>query len=60
MNYEYKVQIKTNDKEDWITTTPWFKNIIDARVFAKRYKSMCRNLAGTRIVRRPTDWEVVE
>ena len=59
MNYEYKVQIGTKGKDDWIMSTYSFKNEINAKVWAKRCKEMRPN-AKTRIVRRPKDWEVVE
>lgn len=59
MKYEYKVQIHSGGKTDWILSRYSFNNDIQAKVWARRYRGVYPS-AKTRIVRRPKDWEVVE
>lgn len=57
--YEYKVQIHSGGKTDWILSHDSFNNDILAKVWARRYRGVYPS-AKTRIVRRPLEWEVVE
>ena len=59
MDYEYKVQIATKGKDDWILSVPSFDNEINAKVWARRYGEMCPRTT-VRVVRRSKEWEVVE
>ena len=59
MNYEYRVQILSPSKDEWLLSADTFVSEIYARVWARRYCGVCPK-AKTRIVRRPKDWEVVE
>ena len=59
MNYEYKVQILSPSKDEWLLSADTFVSEIYARVWARRCRGVYPH-ATTRIVRRPKDWEVVE
>jgi hypothetical protein len=58
IKYEYKVQFMAN-RGSWVDCRPTFSNIINARVFKRRYESMYKHVQ-TRIVHRPAEWEVHE
>jgi hypothetical protein len=57
IKYQYKVQFMDDRHGLWKDCTVLFHNLIDARVYRRRFKGIHKDVP-VRIMRRPSEWEV--